>query len=479
MALFSNKEKTNKGGLFADMIMSPEQNRDWLIYKWRPEGEEAGATKRENSIRYSSSLTVRQGEVAVFQYSVQGGGGAQDYIEGYYSDQIKSANLPILAGIVGTAFGGGTPFPAQVYFINIAGINQVQFGVPYFPMFDPRLPDHPVDVAIRGTITFRITDYKQFVGYHALVDFDMNKFHSQIRNSVIDHVQGTMMDIQAKLGRPLIQINTYRHEIKNILQEGLSSSLSGTFGVTIAELNIAAIEIDQESAGYADLAKLTKNITSAKIETQAELSVRGMEDQYELNRDNMAAMSAVNIENMAESARINREESQYAQHVQTDLGGFALHQLKQQENIAKASAEAMGQMGQGAGVNMGAGGGFNPGAMVAGMAMGSTVGQGMAGMMGNVFNQMGQQLPGMTPPPMPGTPPPIPGAPLQFSVAVNGQTYGPYDMNALSQMVSAGQFNAQSMVWRDGMAGWQTAGTVPELAPLFAGSGAPPPPPAP
>jgi membrane protease subunit (stomatin/prohibitin family) len=483
MALFGNKEKTNKGGLFADMIMSPEHDRNWLIYKWRPEGEEAGSTKRENSIRYSSSLTVRQGEVAVFQYSLKGGGGSQDYIEGFYSDQVKSANLPILAGIVGVAFGGGTPFPAQVYFINIAGANQVQFGVPYFPMFDPRLPDHPVDVAVRGAITFRIGDYKQFAGLYALVDFDMAKFQTQIKNSIIDHVQGSMMDIQVKLGRPLAQINAYRREIKGILQEDLSSSLLNTFGVILTELNISAIEIDRESEGYSRLAKLTKDMTETKIETQQELGIRGMQDTYAMQKEGLEAMQGINLENMAESNRINREEGQYAQHMQTDMGGFALHQLHQQEEIAKASTAAMGQMGQGAGVSMGGGaGGFNPGAMMAGMAMGGAVGQGMAGMMGNVFNQMGQQMPGQTPPPMPGAapaaPPPLPLA-SSYSIAVNGQTYGPYDMNALSQMVSAGQFNAQSMVWCDGMAGWQAAGTVQELAPLFASSPLPPPPPPP
>ena len=145
--------------------------------------------------------------------------------------------------------------------------------------------------------------------------------------------------------------------------------------------------------------------------------------------------------------------------------------------------------------------------------MGGTVGQGMAGMMGNVFNQMNQNMPGMTPPglppqgagappampgagappPMPppapgaGAPPPAPGAPaaaqpvVQYAVSVEGQTYGPFDMNALGQMAGAGQINSQSMVWREGMAEWQQAGTVPELAPLFAGAAAPPqsPPPPP
>jgi hypothetical protein len=352
-------------------------------------------------------------------------------------------------------------------------------------MFDPRLPDHPVDVAVRGALTFRIADYRQFAGLHALIDFDMEKFKTQIKSVVSDHVQNSMMDIQAKLGRPLIQINTYRREIKSMLPSDIGGSLLSTFGISLTELNISAIEIDQESPGYAQLARLTKDVMSSKIEQQADLSLRGMEDQYELNKKNIEGMSAINLENMQDGMRRSREEAQYAQHTQTDLGGFALHQLKQQEEIAKAAAGAMGQMGQGAGVSMGSGGGFNPGAMVAGMAMGGAVGQGMAGMMGNVFNQMGQgmpQVPGQMPPPIPGAAPPVPGAPppqpvLQFSLAVNGQTFGPYDMNALSQMAAQGQFNAQSMVWRQGMAGWQAAGTVPELAPLIVGAPPPPPPP--
>ncbi|GHV80440.1 hypothetical protein AGMMS49944_22310 [Spirochaetia bacterium] len=68
---------------------------------------------------------------------------------------------------------------------------------------------------------------------------------------------------------------------------------------------------------------------------------------------------------------------------------------------------------------------------------------------------------------------------LQFSVAVNGQASGPYDLNMLSQIAAQGQLNAQSLVWGQGMAEWQAAGTVPELAGLFAGAGTPPSPPAP
>ncbi|GHT92770.1 hypothetical protein FACS1894140_5280 [Spirochaetia bacterium] len=257
MVLFG--PKASKGGLFGDVIMSPEQDRDWLIYKWRPAGNEAGDSKRENTIRIGSPLRVRQGETAVFQYQAQKqqltgrsgqgltmGGGSEDLIVGPFDGELKTANLPILAGLQGLLMDGGTKFPASVYFINMSGVNQVKFGVPYFDMFDPRLPDHPVPVAVRGTITFRITDCNQFISLHALVDFDMGKFEKQIRDAVIDKVQGTMMDVQnfqnMSGGKPLIQINTYRRNIGAALSQDLGASLAGTHGVTLAELNIAEEE---------------------------------------------------------------------------------------------------------------------------------------------------------------------------------------------------------------------------------------------
>ncbi|MBO7538761.1 MAG: hypothetical protein J6T44_05725 [Prevotella sp.] len=42
----------------------------------------------------------------------------------------------------------------------MAGNNQVRFAVPYFDVFDPRLPDHGEPMAVRGTMTFIITDFE-------------------------------------------------------------------------------------------------------------------------------------------------------------------------------------------------------------------------------------------------------------------------------------------------------------------------------
>ena len=85
-------------------------------------------------------------------------------------------------------------------------------------------------------------------------------------------------------------------------------------------------------------------------------------------------------------------------------------------------------------------------------------------MMNNNQNQNQQNNNNMPPPP-----PPV----LSYFVAVGGQQTGPFDITALSQMVKAGSFNKESLVWKQGMTGWAAAGQVTDLAQVF--NSVPPP----
>jgi hypothetical protein len=68
----------------------------------------------------------------------------------------------------------------------------------------------------------------------------------------------------------------------------------------------------------------------------------------------------------------------------------------------------------------------------------------------------------------------------RYFLSVNGQNYGPYEMDQLRQMVQQGTLTRETLVWKEGMAQWTAAGTVQELAPLFsAGSASAPAEPAP
>ena len=416
----------------------------YLIWKWHPVGSEQGDNNRENAIRWGSSLRVKDGEVAVFVYK-QKDGTMQDFIEGPFDKKIETNNFPVLASIVGLAYAGGTPFQAEVYFINLANIIQVKFGVPFFDVYDPRFLDFGVPVAVRGTISFKISDYKEFIKLHRLNTFNLDDFQRQIRDAVSRYVKDTVTNAPAANNIPVIQLESKTSQINDAVEYNIGERLKNTFGVTVSGVDIGAIEIDKSSDGYRQLMAVTKDITTVKMQAET--------DDY------------------VERLRIQREEGQYAMHKQTQTANIGAFQVEKQAEVGIAGANALGQMGaNGAGgVDLGGNAGFSPAAMMAGMAVGGAVGQNIAGSMNNMMAGMNQpqQAVNMAPPPIPV---------VSYHIAINGQTSGPFDMNTLTQMVSTGQLTAATLVWKNGMSEWSRADMVDELKVLFVNQMPPVPP---
>ncbi|MEK9601397.1 MAG: SPFH domain-containing protein [Bacteroidota bacterium] len=446
MGLFGNK---SEGG-FLDVIRCDEQ--EYLIHKWRPSGE-ANSTKKENAIRYGSSLKVNSGELAVFVYK-QKDGSVQDFIEGPFDQTIKTANFPVLSNIVGAAFGGESPFQAEIYFINLAGNNQIRFGVPYFNVYDPRFLDFGVPVAARGTITFNITDYKSFIKLTRLINFELDDFKKSIKDALTKNIKGIITNIPESNNIPVLQMERKILEINDLIKPRLQDALENDFGVNLKRFDLATLDFDKESEEYQKLVKVTREQQEKTTVAQTDVGIKNLEDTQRIN-----------AENMQETLKIQREEMQRAQKLTTESQNMSAHQLNQQTEVAKTAADSLGKMGSGGG---GAGGTMDPGSMMASMAMGGAVGSGMAGMMGNMMSGMNQQQ---------NTPPPAPS--VSYMVANNGQQAGPFTLDQLKQFAVSGEFTKQTHVWKQGMDNWQQAGDVQELASVFMGSTPPPPPPPP
>ncbi len=106
----------------------------------------------------------------------------------------------------------------------------------------------------------------------------------------------------------------------------------------------------------------------------------------------------------------------------------------------------------------------NPGGVAGagvGLGAGVAIGQQMANQLGAAVN----------PATAAGGPPPL--SSQVFYVAINGQQAGPFNPAELSAKASEGALTCESLVWRQGMAAWVAAGTLPELQSLL---GAIPPP---
>lgn len=422
MGIFS---KPKKGGA-ADVIRCDESS--YLIWKWHPNGVELGSVKRETAIRTNSILRVKNGEVAVFVYK-QNNGNTEDYIVGPFEETIKTKNFPVLSSIIGLWYEGDTPFQAEVFFINVAQAVQIKFGIPYFNVTDPRFIDFEVPVAVRGTLTFGIDDYKAFIKCHQLATFSLDDLKCQIKDMVCRYVKEAVINAPRENGVPVINIESQIGLINEKCEAPIKKMVESTFGVKVNSFDIGAIEVNKDSDGYLELKSVTKDLAKRQAEA--------------------------NTLNYEESLRIEREEGQYAKHLASRQNNLGAYQSEIQGQVGIAGANALGKMGEnGVGqINMGNNAGFNPMTMMVGMAVGASIGKNITGTLNESMN------------PQTPLPPPVPT--VKFYLAKNGAAAGPYDLETLRSMIASNGFNSSSLVWKEGMPSWKAAGEVSEFIGFF------------
>lgn len=453
MGLFGSKKE---GGIL-DVIRCDEA--DYLIWKWSPAGE---PSRKMNAIRYGSRLRVKEGEVAVFVYDRQGG---MDYIEGFKDEVIKTANFPVLTSIVGSAFGGASPFQAEIFFINRAGTIRLPFFVDNVTLTEQWQQRLMVPATVKGSITFRIADYKVFISKYQMAGYSMDDLSQQIREMVVRYVKSAVTNAPFQLGIPVVQIERGIDAISDTVLAKLREPLAEDFAVEIRRFDISDITLDEESVGY--MALMSQGMAQASI----------MEKQFIATGDatgqNILDQQAIGAENLQESLRINRVETQRLQRLATEEQHLTAHRIDVQGDVARTAADSLGEMGGG---GFGGGDALNPGAMMAGMMMGGAVGGGMANMMSGMIQGVAQPtVPPAAPPPAPVPPPAPRNQAAAYFTAVDGVQSGPFSAQRLQEMIAAGQLTRDTYVWTQGMTAWEPAGSRPELSTAF--GCVPPPPP--
>lgn len=123
--------------------------KPWLIYKYPLENLVLG-----------SHLIVGQGQEALF---VKGGKACDLFVPGTYI--LTTGNLPLLMKLTNIAFGGKTPFTAEVYYINKTVNLRMKWGTS-----TPILLEDPkyhliLKVRARGQYGIRIENSRLFIAY--------------------------------------------------------------------------------------------------------------------------------------------------------------------------------------------------------------------------------------------------------------------------------------------------------------------------
>lgn len=335
---------------------------------------------------------------------------------------------------------------------NLSTGSQINFAIPYFDVFDPRLTDTGVPVAVHGTIAYSIDDLTLFHSLNKREGYSDETFKNKLRGTVTKFVKSVVSNAPSDANIPLVQIEKKILEISTMVETYVIPKVEGTFGIKVRSLDVTSINVDKSSRGFRELSAMTSELEKDRImakhnaelnafNTQSSLNIDMMRRQHEMNLGSQEAMAGMNIEqqrmnldHQRETMRIQREEMQRASKLQTEQTFLGAHQANLHAGM----------------VNNALDNGFNAFANNA-----------------NMNNPApGMTAPGMTAPNMGAMKEPD----VQYMIGVNGQQAGPFNWQQLKQLVAQGQLTVQTYVWKQGMMQWATAGQVAELQPLFAGA---------
>ena len=347
---------------------------------------------------------------------------------------------------------------------NLSKGSQLNFAIPYFDVFDPRLQDYGVPVSVHGAVVYAIEDMDLFHSVNRNEGYSDETFKNKLRGQLTKFIKSVVSNAASDAQIPVVQIERKIFEISELIQQRVTPQVEKLFGITIRSLDITGINVDKESRGYRELKALTADLEKERmmaqhnaqisnfnlnndlqqdmLKKQSELNLDAMGRKQELDLGGQEELQRMNLENQRETMRIQREEMQRASRLQTEQTFMGAHQANLNAGVLNNATDN--------GINA-----FRQ--------------QTMGGM--NNMGQMGgaPQMPGQKgmggAPQMPGMGAAIPQ--VQYYIGINGQQYGPCDWNKLQQLVQQGQLTQQSYVWKNGMAQWEFAGNVAELAPLF------------
>ena len=342
---------------------------------------------------------------------------------------------------------------------NLSKGSQVNFAIPFFDVFDPRLQDYGVPVSVHGTIVYSIDDMDLFHQINKNEAYSNETFQAKLRGTVTKFVKGVVTNAPIDAQIPVVQLERRILDISNLVQQYVTPQVERLFGITIRQLDVTNIMVNKDSRGYRELKALTADLEKERVmaqhnanisnfnlqnslnqdqlKMQSSLNLDAMKRQQELNLGRQEQLQDMNLENQRETMRIQREEMQRASRLQTEQTFLGAHQANLNADVLNNASDN----------------GINAFRQQQQQPMGSGLGAPAMSGMGAA-----PQMPGMGTKQTPQ---------VSYMIGVNGQQAGPFDWNQLQQLVNQGQLTQQTYVWKQGMANWEFAGSVPELQPLF------------
>ena len=301
----------------------------------------------------------------------------------------------------------------------------LKFAIPYFDVFDPRLTDYGVPVAVHGSVVYAVEDQELFRRINGEGCAE-EAFNQKLKSTLAKYIKGVVSNAPYEEQIPVVQLERKIMSLSDLVQMKARPQIENVLGIRVLSLDISNIIIDKDSKGYVELRSLTADLEKENVlakhsaslsnfnlhntlqedqlKVQSSLELDSLKRKHELELGQQEEAQRIQLENQKETMRIQREEMQRAARLQTEQTFLEAHRLDVSEGLS-ATAQ---------------------------------------------------------PPQLPKEDPDV-----QYYIGVNGRQAGPFGIEQMKNLATRGQLTANTYVWTPGMENWKHAREITGLADLF------------
>lgn len=228
-----------------------------LIWKWHDDNY----SKRQDEIRLGSQLIVSENQQAIF---VKGGKICDVFETGQHT--LATANLPILSQVIGSVFGGNSPFNASIYFVNKAVLMNTKFGLTPFNLVEPNFKV-PIPVSARGSYALKISDARnlliQICGN--LTELTPQTIKEYFKGIVCTIVKNGILELIKQTQISPIEFETKIDDVTKLVSEDVLSTFA-EYGLISKHFVIEAIPIIDDDPRVKDVVSKIHQIWAEDVE---------------------------------------------------------------------------------------------------------------------------------------------------------------------------------------------------------------------
>jgi len=242
------------------------------VVKWENKEGEIIYRFPEGSISMGAQLIVMEHQEAVF---FREGRALDSFGAGRHT--LKTGNIPFLEKLVNLPFGGKSPFPAEVYFLNKTEIPNLKWGTRQpMQLMDPTF-NLAIPVRAFGNYSIRINDSKPLLmmAIGTWKAFTTDAIGTALRDQIIiPKIQDLISETMIKQNITIFKMTAYLDEIATAGKAKISEDFT-SFGIELVRFAVESINAPEEDESVKRLKKA--------LADKAEIGIMGQDD-YKMKR---------------------------------------------------------------------------------------------------------------------------------------------------------------------------------------------------